>query len=172
MPVLHQLACGGCGRQEAWETKIEVVLAYQTSDVGSQCGYQHLLGQQGGVSLLTYTFPFTWPPVLCLAVDVHLRTNSWAPCRFEILSLLQERPQCHCRSIERTMAQATISTASSIELSSVASTLGRRELGLGSADIAYDEERAQPSSRAVVKGQSNRIASCFIVETQELTATV
>ena len=52
------------------------------------------------------------------------------------------------------MAEATVSTASSIELSSL-STLGRREPGPGAAEIDYDEERAVPHSRACGGIQSN-----------------
>ncbi|CAD6565252.1 MAG: hypothetical protein ASARMPRED_006524 [Alectoria sarmentosa] len=48
------------------------------------------------------------------------------------------------------MAEATSFTASSIDMSSIASTLGRRDTGLGSAEIGYDEERAETKSRACV----------------------
>lgn len=54
------------------------------------------------------------------------------------------------------MAEATASTASSIEMSSITSTLGRRDHGLGSAVNGYDEERAEPNARACVRGKGNR----------------
>lgn len=43
----------------------------------------------------------------------------------------------------------------SIEMSPVASTLGRRDTGLRSAGIGYDEERAETNSRACVGRTSN-----------------
>lgn len=55
------------------------------------------------------------------------------------------------------MAEAVTSTASSIAMSSVPSTLGRRDTGLGSAQIGYDEERAEPNSRICVRRRGNRI---------------
>lgn len=57
--------------------------------------------------------------------------------------------------IEGDMAEATASTASSIEMSSITSTLGRRDPGLGSAVNGYDEERAEPNARAGVGGKGN-----------------
>ena len=110
-----------------------------------------------------------WRPVLVLAVRIHLQRHSWAACISETILLLRE---CHCCFIRRTMAAASTSTASSIEMSSIASTLGRRDAGLGSAEIGYDEERAEPNSRAFVGGKSSIIASYFIVKTYELTAAI
>lgn len=53
------------------------------------------------------------------------------------------------------MAEATASTATSIEMSSIAAAIGRRETVLGSAEIGYDEERAEPNSRACVARRSS-----------------
>lgn len=62
-----------------------------------------------------------------------------------------------CALSEGPMAEAVTSTASSIAMSSVPSTLGRRDTGLGSAQIGYDEERAEPNSRICVRRRGNRI---------------
>ena len=59
------------------------------------------------------------------------------------------------------MAGATTSAASSIEISSIASTVGRRDLGFGSVEIGYDEERAEPNSSACVARKSNWRASNY-----------
>ena len=47
-----------------------------------------------------------------------------------------------------------------IEMSSIASTLVRRDTGLGSAEIGYDEERAEPHSRACNGNNSSWMPSC------------
>lgn len=52
------------------------------------------------------------------------------------------------------MAEAMSYTAPSIEMSPIASILERRATGLRSADIGYDEERAETNSRACV-GRTN-----------------
>ena len=96
-----------------------------------------------------------WRPVLVLAVRIYLQRHSWAACKSETAPLL-----CHCCLIRRMAAAASTSTASSIEMSSIASTLGRRDTGLGSAEIGYDEERAEPHSRAFNGNNSSWMPSC------------
>lgn len=59
------------------------------------------------------------------------------------------------------MAEAMSYTAPSIEMSPMASTLGRRAVGLGSAGIGYDEERAETNSRACV-GRTNSTYWLFL----------
>lgn len=54
------------------------------------------------------------------------------------------------------MAEASASTAVSIEMSSIVPTLSRRDAGLRSDGIGYDEEQAEPNSTACVGGKGNR----------------
>lgn len=63
-------------------------------------------------------------------------------------------------------------TAPSIEMSPIESTLERRATGLRSADIGYDEERAETNSRARVGRTSTRIASHKTLETLRVTDAV
>ena len=56
--------------------------------------------------------------------------------------------------------------APSIEMSPIASTLGRRDNSLGGSEIRYDEERAETDSRAHVGGTSTWILSRKTLETR------
>ena len=62
------------------------------------------------------------------------------------------------------MAEVMSHTGQSIELSPMASTLERRAAGHRSADVGYDEERAETNSRACVGRTSTGIPSHKISE--------
>ena len=53
------------------------------------------------------------------------------------------------------MAAATTSTAVSIEMSPIPPTVSRRDAGLRSIEIGYDEERAEPDSTARIGRKRN-----------------
>ena len=91
------------------------------------------------------------------------------PLVLEAVPLPQERLQCHRRFFGRAMAEATTSYASSIEMSSLAPTLSRRDAGLRSVEIGYDEECAEPNSRARIRRKSHRIQSDDNSKTRRLT---
>lgn len=58
------------------------------------------------------------------------------------------------------MAEAMAPITSSIEMSSTPLSRGRHDIGLGSAEIGYDEERAEPNSRACIRRNSSWIRLC------------
>lgn len=66
--------------------------------------------------------------------------------------------ECYHCSIETAMAESTAPTTSSIEIPSTALSRGRHDTGLG-GEISYDEERAEPNSRAWIRRNSNWIRS-------------
>ena len=63
------------------------------------------------------------------------------------------------------MAEAMAPVTSSIEMPSTSLSRGRHDIGLGGAEISYDEERAEPNSGAWIRGNSNWILSYYSLRT-------
>ena len=74
-------------------------------------------------------------------------------------------PECYHYSIETAMAEATAPITSSIEMSSIPLSRGRHDVGLGGTEIGYDEERAEPNSRACIRRNSNWIRYYYSLRT-------
>ena len=74
-------------------------------------------------------------------------------------------PECYHCSIETAMAEAMAPITSSIEMPSTKLSRGRHDIGLGGAETGYDEERAEPNSRACIRRNSNWIRYYYSLRT-------
>ena len=138
---------GGDGRKRRG-TKTEVRLAYQRRDASAQCGYQHLSKQRGGASSLTSSFLLIWVQFYLWQRLTSFRDVLDRVQWYSLSLFFKSDIECHLCFIDWAMEEVTTSTALYIEMFPAASTAGRGDIGLRSAEIRYDEERAELDLRA------------------------
>ena len=115
------------------------------------CGYQHVSTQRDVDELFTSKTPSAFHSMI---IENKIR-EVIEGLEYQRLSYLSKKQQPVPLSVLLTMTMAEGTVTSSIPMTPLPSSLGRRDVGLRTVNDIYDEERAETSPRARVGKPSN-----------------